>query len=122
MKQTFDGSITLSKLKSVITERKGKSGDMVKGIFIPFDVNFLTVKENAVYMPIRIMVNEEPDKFDQSGFVAQKADSTLYKAADEPTKELMKKLPILGNFKDFSGATKTSDKTTEITAEDDLPF
>lgn len=122
MKQTFDGSITLSKLKSVITERKGKLGNMVKGIFIPFDVNFLTVKENAVYMPIRILVNEEPDKFDQDGFIAQKADSTLYKAADEPTKELMKKLPILGNFRDFGNSTKEADQAQQISADDDLPF
>jgi len=120
-KQTFDGSITLSKLKSVITERQGQSG-MVKGIFIPFDVNFLTVKEKAVYLNVRIIVNEEPDKYDQDGFIAQKADTALYKAASETVKEEMKKLPILGNFRDFSGASKEADQAQEISATDDLPF
>jgi hypothetical protein len=120
-KQTYDGSITLSKLKSVITERQGKSG-MVKGIFIPFEVNYLTVKENAVYLNVRIIVNGEPDKYDQNGFIAQKADTAIYKAASDALKEELKKLPILGNFRDFSSTSKESDQTTEIPGTDDLPF
>jgi hypothetical protein len=120
-KQTFSGSITLSKLKSVITERKGKSGDMVKGIFIPFDVNFLTVKENSVYMDVNIHVNEQPDKYDQDGFISHRAPSALYKAATDAQKEEMKKLPILGNFRDFSGNT-SNDSTSSVDADSDVPF
>ena len=35
------GKINLSKLKSVITSRKGKDGNSVEGIFIPIEVNNL---------------------------------------------------------------------------------
>lgn len=117
----LSGSLALSKLTSVITERKGKNG-MVKGIFIPFDHNYLTVKENAVYLNISVGIADEPDKYDQIAMITHKADSTAYKAMSDEEKEKLKELPILGNLKDFSPQSNESDAAPVTDAEGDLPF
>jgi len=123
MSTIYDGSITLSKLKSTIVEGKGKDDQPVKGIFIPLELNHFTVKESAVYMPIRVVIHDKPDKHDQDGFISQKSDPEIWKAADDAKKEELFKLPILGNFRNFGEKSKTeADKAPVSDSLDKLPF
>lgn len=119
----LSGSITLSKLKSVITEKTGKDGEKVKGIFIPFDVNHIAVKEKAAYLNIRVGIHNEPDQYDQDAMITHNVPTEVYKAASDEEKEAFKKLPILGNLRDFgnSGGSE-NDAAPEVGEEDDLPF
>ena len=116
------GSITLSKLKSVITERKGKDGNMVKGLFIPFDINYITVKEKAAYLNLRVGIADEPDEYDQIAMITQSVDGATYKEASNEKKEELKNLPILGNLKDWNTGSNSNDSTDEVGPDDDLPF
>jgi hypothetical protein len=118
----LSGSVTLSKLTSVITEKTGKDGKAVKGIFIPFDLNFITVKEKAAYLNIRVGIHDEPDQYDQDAMITHSVDSATYKAASDDQKDEFKQLPILGNLRDFGGGGSSDDATEEVAEEDILPF
>lgn len=127
MKTTYNGSLALSKLQHVIQKKKGKNGD-VECLIIPIDANNLVRgQDGAIYMPIRVMTNTEEDKYGQHGFVSQSVDSKVYSAATEEQKELFKKLPILGNIKNFGAGgdaqAASGAASTEVLSEnDDLPF
>ena len=122
MDKNYSGSIALTKLKHVV--RKSKKG--AKIIVIPVEENYLVEgKDNAFYMPVRVITKAEEDQYGQHGFVSQSVDSKVYNAASEEEKEEFKKLPILGNIKDFSGGGNDSSGAAdnEIEAsDDDLPF
>jgi len=126
-KKSYSGSIALSKLVHVIQKKKGKSGK-IDCIVIPIDQNYLVRgKDNAIYLPLRVITKVEEDQYGQHGFISQSVDSAVYKAANDELKEELKKLPILGNIKDFSGAGSGNDTSgaaaQEILEEDDdLPF
>jgi hypothetical protein len=106
---------------------KGESG-MVKVLIIPIESNKLTLKDDAVYMSVRTVIRDEPDQYGQDGFISQSVDSKIYKEATDEEKEEFKKLPILGNIKDFSGSGKSdasgaqSANLSASEKEDDLPF
>jgi hypothetical protein len=119
----LSGSIALSSLKSVITERKGQSG-MVKGIFIPIDANYLTLTDkNQVYLNLSVGMLDEPDKYDQIGMVTHSIDSTKYKAMSEDERQAAKDaFPVLGNLKDFNKGGDSAPAAETVEAEDDLPF
>lgn len=129
--KTLSGSIALTKLVHVKMEKKGKSG-MVKGLFIPIDVNYLeTDDKGAVYLPVRVRVTDEQDEYKQNGFIAKSIGSTVYKNASEEQKQMFKDkqneiTPILGSVKDWSnsGGGETSGAASEETfsEDDDLPF
>lgn len=127
MKTTYNGSLALSKLKHVIQKKKGKNGD-IDCLVIPIDQNNLVRgKEGAVYMPIRVMTNTEQDQYGQNGFISQSVDSKVYKAASDEEKEEFKKLPILGNVKNFGSGgdaqASSGAASSEVMDEnDDLPF
>ena len=121
------GSIALTKLTHVLMDKKGKTG-MVRGIFIPIEVNALETKDNAVYLPIKVTVKDEADQYGQNGFIG-KTIKTAKKWADmtEAEKESQKALtPILGNIKDFTNGAGANDSagaaSPPIAEEDDLPF
>lgn len=123
----LSGSIALTKLIHVPYEVKGKSGKMVKGIFIPIEPNHLVEgKEGALYANINVVIKDEEDQYGQHGFISQTVDSKVYKAATDAEKEEFKKLPILGNLKDFSGGGNDNSgaaSTNVFTPDsDDLPF
>ena len=108
-------------------DKKGKSG-MIKGIFIPIEINGLEVKEKAVYLGVRATVKEETDQYGQNGFIAKsvKRDKKWSEMTDVE-KEVEKGLtPILGNLKDFalSGGNDAAGAATsaQIGEDDDLPF
>lgn len=123
----LSGSIALTKLIHVPMEVTGKSGNKVKGIFIPIPQNHLFEgKEGALYANINVVIKDEEDQYGQHGFISQTVDSKIYKAATDTEKEEFKKLPILGNLKDFSGGGNDSSgaaSTNVFTPDsDDLPF
>ena len=119
--KNYLGQIELTKLKCVILEKKGQSG-MIRGVFIPIEANKLDeFAPNRVAVPISVVCHDTPDEYGKDGFIGQKVDSKLFNAATAEQKEEFNKLPILGNFKDFSGKYKA--KAVEVVKEeDDLPF
>jgi hypothetical protein len=120
--KNYSGQIELTKLKCVILEKKGQSG-MIRGIFIPITQNYLDeFAENRVGLPISIVIHDVPDKYSNDGFIGQKVDSKTYKSATDTQKEDFKKLPILGNFKNFSGGSENTEPAKVINETDDLPF
>lgn len=121
--KSYSGQIELTKLQCVILEKKGKSG-MVRGLFIPLDINHLDeFAENRIALPISIVVHDVPDKYSNDGFIGQKVDTKTYKAATDAQKEDFKKLPILGNFKNFTaGGSDNTEPAKVIDESSDLPF
>ena len=127
MSRTLSGSIALTKLKNVVETRKSKNG-MVKVITMPIDANLFTEKDGAIYINVRVHIRDEEDKYGQHGFIGQAVDSETYRNSSDSDKEQYKKLPILGNVKDFGQASSGSDtsgtmKAADLNdASDDLPF
>jgi len=118
----YSGQIELTKLQSVIIEKQGKTG-MVRGVFIPIELNHLDEFEaGRVAINIDIYVNDEKDKFGNDGSIKQKVSSKEYKSASEQQKEDFKKLPYLGNFKNFYGGNVSSTPVQTFSDDDDLPF
>lgn len=123
----LSGSIAITKLIHVPMEVTGKSGNKVPGVFIPTEQNHLVKgKEGALYANINVVIKKEADQYGQHGFISQSVDSKIYKAATDEQKEEFKKLPILGNLKDFSGGGNDNSGAASdnvFTPEsDDLPF
>ena len=132
MKRSLAGSIALTRLKHIITHVVKKDGTQVPGIFIPFDANHMEQDQkhpNIYYLPVRVHIREEADRFGQHGFIAQSAGKAWSKATDQEKEEL-NNLPILGNLKDFEASTgdisnefeKTDIQMAATSQEDDLPF
>ena len=128
MDKSYSGSIALTKLKCVVRDMKGKDKKPMKCLVIPIEANFLVAgKDNAYYMPVRVMTNEQEDKYGQHGFISQSVDTKVYKEASDEQKDDFKNLPILGNIKDFSGGQSNDNAGAEqepmgTSEEDDLPF
>ena len=134
-KKTLSGSIALTKLKHVRMNGKGKGGKVIPGIFIPIEANKLIEGKPtedgsiAVYVPIRVLYNEEQDKNGQNGFIAKSVSTDEYKAAKtDAEKEALKEYqPILGNVKEFTQNSTTQDTAGAASSDvfdpdDDLPF
>lgn len=127
MNRTFLGSIALTKLKHRVEKRKTKTGQEITGLFIPCELNHLVAgKDNAFYMPFRILLRPEPDQYDQNGFISQTVDPQTYKDATAEEREGFKALPILGNIKDFSRPDNDGELGDDYDAAeppaDDMPF
>ena len=124
-KTNYSGSIALTKLVSVEMTKNGKDGQPVKGIFIPYEKNYITVKDNAAYLNVNVVLHEEKDKFGQDGFISQKLDSEKYKELGKDAANALK-LPILGNVNNFATGGSSNDssgKAAEVIDENgDLPF
>jgi hypothetical protein len=122
----LSGSIALTKLVHVMMDKKGKDGNLVRGIFIPIEQNLLLEKEKAVYMSVKVKVKTEADSYGQNGFISKTTDTSIWKGLDEAGKEDAKKLsPILGNIKDWGGSTNDTAgaaSDTVVGDDDDLPF
>jgi hypothetical protein len=102
MEKNYIGSIALSRLKHVVTSMTGKSGQPVKGIFIPFDANYIERIPNGEYhLSVRIRTREELDQYDQSGFIAHSTPTNVYNKMSKEEQAALK-LPFLGNIRDTS--------------------
>lgn len=133
----LNGSIGLTRLNHVLLEKKGKGGKLVKGVFLPLDVNhFETVeyedkegnKVTEIVLNVRVVYNPDTDpKTKQNGFIAKSLPSDVYKEHKDDTTWLNNNQPILGNIKDFSSTSAApvnaaaGDKDV-YSDEDDLPF
>lgn len=129
MNRSLSGSIALTKLISYRTTMNNKKGEPVEVLVLPLAANHLVSgKEGAVYMPVRVYTKDEEDQYGQHGFISQSVDSKVYKEATEEQREEYKKLPILGNLKDFAGYQADTGGLMEEKLEptnigaDDLPF
>lgn len=134
MQRSLSGSIALTKIKHHMLSLKGKSGNTVKGIFIPVgpeNPNHLVPgKDDSYYMPVRVIVRDDADKYGQHGFISQAVSSDTYKKGTEQQREEFSKLPILGNIKDFEraendgnmGNASLSQESIEVEEGSDLPF
>lgn len=134
-KVTLQGTVSLTRLKHVLMEKKGKSG-MIKGIFIPIDANALEINKyvaqgkevEEINIPVRVLYNPVQDaKTTQNGFIAKGVSKDFYNA-NKDNESLIKELsPILGNIKDWSSSERTPINNDAgggetYTEEDDLPF
>lgn len=130
MNRRLSGSIALTKLKCYRTKMNSKKqGKLIDVLIIPVDDNHLVSgKEGALFMPINAIIKDEEDQYGQHGFISQSVDSKLWKEATEEQREEYKKLPILGNLKDFTGHNNDNDGVMQDKLEatdlggDDLPF
>lgn len=127
--RTLSGSVALTKLTHVIMEKKGQGGKMVKGIFIPIELNALDTKDDAVYLPVRVTVKEETDQYGQNGFIAKsvKRDKKWSEMSEDEKKAEQALTPILGNIKDFALSGTANDSSGAaapgvVPEDDDLPF
>jgi hypothetical protein len=116
--QSYALSVSLTKLQhKIITAKSGQ-----KCIVIPIDDNYLTHKDDAVYLQTDVVTMDSEDDNGNFGFQVQKLPSEIYKKLGaEKAKEI--KLPYLGNLKVF--AKKNNDAVPEAQIEtdnDDLPF
>ncbi len=118
--QSYAMSVALTKLQhKIITAKSGQ-----KCIVIPSDDNYLTLKEDAVYMQTDIVTMDSVDDNGNWGFQVQKLPSDIWKKLGaEKSKEI--KLPYLGNLKIFAKANTDAVPEANIDLEeepDDLPF
>lgn len=140
--QKLTGQISLTRLAHVIMEKKGKSGKMVRGLFIPIEANALEVieyesktekkKVEEIVIPVSIIVKPERDERGQDGFIGKNIPTKIWKDADDKQKEELKKLqPILGNLKDWErGSVDSAPQVNDAgngnvfnaDEDDDLPF
>lgn len=117
--QSYSLSISLTKLQhSIVTAKSGQ-----KCLVIPIDDNYLTLKDDAVYLQTDVVTMDSEDTNGNWGFQVQKLPSEIWKSlGSEKAKEI--KLPYLGNLKIF--AKKSSDAVEAVPIDldeaDDLPF
>ena len=122
----LSGSIALTKLTHVILDKKGKDGNLVRGLFIPIEQNLLLEKDKAVYMSVNVNFKADQDQYGQNGFISKTTESSIWKELDEEGKKAAKELsPILGNIKDWTASSNDAAGAASpkpLSEEDDLPF
>jgi len=117
--QSYAMSVSLTKLQhKIITSKSGQ-----KCLVIPIDDNYLTLKEDAVYMQTDVVTMDSEDSNGNWGFQVQKLPSEIYKKLGaEKAKEI--KLPYFGNLKIFEKKSNDAvpEADIEIDEDDDLAF
>jgi hypothetical protein len=117
--QSYSLSVSLTKMNhSIVTAKSGQ-----KCLVIPIDDNYLTLKEDAVYLQTDVVTMDTEDTNGNWGFLVQKLPSEIWKAlGSEKAKEI--KLPYLGNLKIFAKKNTDAVEATPILLEedDDLPY
>lgn len=119
--QSYAMSVALTKLKHcIITAKSGQ-----KCLVIPIDDNYLTHKENAVYMQTDVVTMDSEDTNGNWGFQVQKLPSDIYKALGADKAKEIKDLPYFGNLKVFQKSNSNDSSGAvdlPIDDEDSLPF
>jgi hypothetical protein len=119
--QSYAMSVALTKLKhSIITAKSGQ-----KCLVIPIDDNYLTHKEDAVYMQTDIVTMDSKDTNGNWGFQVQKLPSEIYKKLGADKAKEIKDLPYFGNLKVFQKSNNNNDNSGAVDLpieDDDLPF
>ncbi len=115
------GGLNIGALAHVKMEVKGKNG-MVKGIFIPFDVNNLAVTEKGGVF-LNLVAFEMKEKKDYGTHIVKQSFSKEVRA--QMGEETLKEKPILGNLNvDNTPSEKNNDvgEGKVYKEQDDLPF
>jgi len=112
--QSYALSVSLTKLQhSIITAKSGQ-----KCLVLPIDDNYLTLKEDAVYLQTDVVTMDSEDSNGNWGFQVQKLPSDIWKSlGSEKAKEV--KLPYLGNLKIFAKKSNDAVEQTPIDMDDD---
>lgn len=116
--QSYALSVSLTKMKhSIITAKSGQ-----KCLVLPIDDNYLTLKDDAVYLQTDIVTMDSEDDNGNWGFQVQKLPSDIWKKlGTEKAKEI--KLPYLGNLKIFAKKSTDAIPQENIEMDEDLlPF
>ena len=115
--QSYAMSVSLTKLQhKIITSKSGQ-----KCLVLPIDDNYLTLKEDAVYLQTDIVTMDSEDDNGSWGFQVQKLPSEIWKKLGaEKAKEI--KLPYFGNLKIFAKKSNDAVPEANIEVDDDLPF
>ena len=110
--------IDLAKFVHVRTAMKGKTGEPVAGVFIPFAANDIYVGEKSLYLDLVFWPSDKIQGFDH----AIKQDF----GKDFRDKNDVSKSPFIGNalLGDVANAQppKLDEVAFEVNAADDLPF
>jgi len=117
------GSLNLSALVHVKMEVKGKSGDKVKGIFVPLSANRITETEKGgIYL--NLVAFEMKEKKDWGTHIVKQSLSKEERS--KMSEEDQKSMPILGNLNIDNTPSETvnnaADGKTFTEESDDLPF
>lgn len=116
---SISAKINLTTLKSVITTRKGKSGE-IEGIFIPIKENNLFKSDKGnVYLDLNAFELKEKKEDGDTHLIKQSLPKDVYQSLSDEEK---KALPIIGNLKVWGGASSNETETTFIDEDSDLPF
>jgi len=117
--QSYAMSVALTKLQhKIITSKSGQ-----KCLVIPIDDNYLTLKDDSVYLQTDIVTMDVEDSNGNWGFQVQKLPSEIWKKLGaEKAKEI--KLPYFGNLKIFEKKSNDAvpEADIELAEDDDLPF
>lgn len=119
------GKLNLAQMVHVPMTKKGKSGDMVEGIFIPIKKNnlFKSEKGNIYLDLIAFEVAPEKRKGEDTHLVKQSFSKDV---RDKMSEQEQNDLPILGNLKVLEGfgepAPNTAGPSVDAESDDDLPF
>ncbi|MCY1527416.1 hypothetical protein D9M68_624840 [compost metagenome] len=107
-------------------DKKGQNGNLVKGIFIPIELNALETKDSAVYLPVKVVARDDQDQYGQNGFIVKNSKSSKKwsEMSEDEKKAHQASNPILGNIKDFStsGIDSSGAAGAPIGEDDGLPF
>lgn len=116
---SISAKINLTTLKSVITKRKGKSGE-VEGIFIPIEANHLFKSEKGnVYLDLNAFELKEKKEDGDTHLIKQSLPKDVYKSMSDDEK---RELPIIGNLKVWGAVSSNETEVEEYDDESDLPF
>lgn len=139
-KETLLGTIELTKLPTVVimSRKSSQTGEMVRGLFIPFEHNKIhefPVRDdkgviiegessNKFGFEFRILLNDEKDQYGKNGFIAKKLSKEDYENNKNNTEYLNKMQPILGNLIKLEQINPDSagEPIPEVDEDSDLPF
>ena len=136
-KKNLTTSIALSKLVHVEMVKKNKEGKEIKGMFIPYDLNHLTLgkpdettQKQAVYLNARIVYNSDKDQYENNGFIAKSLSKEDYEKLKDNEAARNEATPILGAVREWLSDGTAQDAAGDVGEgnvfngddDDDLPF
>ena len=123
MSKNLSTKINLATLVHARMQMKGKDGGMVDGIFVPIAKNHLFVSEKGgLYLDINHFPIKNPAEGQtDTHLVKQSLPKEIMEAMSEDDK---KKLPILGNTREWGGGSRSETALSEtvLTEDSSLPF
>lgn len=132
MSKKLNGSMNLEKLVHVKRKMKGKDGEQIDVLILPVKANGFYVGEKSTNMNFDIVIHDEPDKYDNDGFIAKRTPTKAFypdkkwnDLSEDEKNKLNELSPIMGNFKNLeqsSGYEEAPEVEAQSEEEEDLPF